>query len=87
MLIETGRIVRSIAGRDCGRFFLVVDTDAQFAFVADGRMRLIEKPKRKKAKHLATTNAKVSAQTITTNRQLRQLLAAYNDGVCEENIG
>ncbi len=86
MLIEKGMIVKSIAGRDCGRFFLVLDTDEQFAYLADGRMRLIERPKRKKAKHLAKTNAKVLTQTITTNRQLRQVLAAYN-GASEENIG
>lgn len=86
MLIEKGMIVKSIAGRDCGRFFLVMDTDAQFAYLADGRMRLIEKPKKKKVRHLARTNAKVFAETVTTNRQLRQVLTAYN-GACEENIG
>ncbi|MFA9380449.1 MAG: hypothetical protein ACERKO_05250 [Acetanaerobacterium sp.] len=86
MLIEKGMIVKSIAGRDHNRFFLVLYTEGEFAYVADGRMRPIEKPKKKKARHLAKTNATAQEMTVSTNRQLRQLLAAYN-GACEENIG
>ncbi len=85
-MIEKGMIVKSIAGRDHGRFFLVLDTDAQFAYIADGRMRLLEKPKKKKAKHLAKTAVTIAVKDITTNKQLRQVLAAY-DGASEENIG
>ncbi len=58
-----GRVVESRAGRDRGRSFLVVAVeDAQFVFVADGCLRKLEKPKRKKLKHLRLQPA--TAQTI-----------------------
>jgi len=48
-----GAVVRSIAGRDGGRLFIVVGLpDDEFALIADGDLRKVEKPKRKKRKHL-----------------------------------
>lgn len=50
--IETGRVVLSKAGRDAGRCFVVLHTDDAFAYVADGDLRKVEKPKKKKHMHL-----------------------------------
>ncbi len=86
MLIEKGMIVKSVAGRDQDRFYVVLDTDGVKATIADGKVRPLEKPKQKKFKHLAATTARADAEKISTNRQLRQVLAAYN-GRREENIG
>lgn len=86
MLIEKGMIVKSVAGHDQNRFYVVISTDGINARIADGKVRPLEKPKSKKAKHLAATTARVDAEAITTNRQLRQVLAAYNNGRREENI-
>ncbi len=50
-----GRIVISRAGRDKGRAFLIVAEDPQqteYVFVADGSLRKLARPKRKKRKHL-----------------------------------
>lgn len=52
--IEPGRVVCSKAGRDAGRAMIVLALDgAEYALVADGRLRTVEKPKRKKFKHLS----------------------------------
>ncbi|MGI6160973.1 MAG: RNA-binding protein [Christensenellales bacterium] len=51
--IETGRVVLSKAGRDSGRYFVVVKVeDDMYAYIADGVLRKLGKPKRKKIKHL-----------------------------------
>ena len=51
--VHPGRMVRSKAGRDAGRFMLVLAVeDETFALVADGRLRTVAKPKRKKLLHL-----------------------------------
>jgi len=51
--ITTGAVVLSMAGRDAGRLFIVLDApDEQYALIADGDLRKVEKPKRKKQKHL-----------------------------------
>ena len=50
--IEKGCIVRSKSGRDAGRLFAVLDMDENGAFVVDGQLRRLEKPKRKNIRHL-----------------------------------
>ena len=52
-----GQIVSSIAGRDNGRHYIVVKVDSpDEVWVADGKYRTLERPKRKKAKHLQKQN-------------------------------
>lgn len=54
--LEVGRVVRSKAGRDTGRLFLAVGVfDEEHLLVADGDLRKVEKPKKKKLKHLEAT--------------------------------
>ena len=44
-------VVGSIAGRDQGEWFYVVDAEPVYLLTANGKDRTIEKPKRKKRKH------------------------------------
>jgi len=53
--IEPGRAVLSKAGRDAGRRFVVLWADGAFAAIADGGLRKVEKPKKKKLRHLRAT--------------------------------
>ncbi len=41
-----------MAGRDRGQLFYVIDADEQYVYLADGKSRRLEKPKRKKRKHV-----------------------------------
>lgn len=51
--VTTGQIVYSTAGRDCGRYFLVFKVlEDGYVSLVDGSLRKVEKPKRKKIKHL-----------------------------------
>lgn len=51
--LEAGRLARSTAGRDGDRLFVVVaEVDADFVLVADGSLRKIDRPKKKRRKHL-----------------------------------
>ncbi len=52
--ISVGDIVLSKAGRDAGRYFLVVDVIDQYAYITDGKIRKVVKPKKKNLKHLKT---------------------------------
>jgi ribosomal protein L14E/L6E/L27E len=48
-----GTVVLSKAGRDAGRYFVVVGrVDAQYVLIADGDLRKLQNPKKKKLKHL-----------------------------------
>ncbi len=53
---ELAQIVKSVAGRDKGDYFLIVDIKDEFLILADGKNRRLEKPKKKKKKHVAITH-------------------------------
>ncbi len=50
--IEISDVVVSTAGRDAGEWFYVIDEDPIYLFLANGKDRTVEKPKRKKRKHV-----------------------------------
>jgi len=53
-----GRVATSRAGRDKGRAFLIVGiADGQHVLLADGGLRKLSKPKKKKGRHIALENA------------------------------
>ena len=45
-------VVTSTAGRDQGKLFYVIGTDPVFLTLVNGKDRTLEKPKRKKRKHI-----------------------------------
>ena len=86
MEIARSDIVRSIAGRDKGKFFFVLDTEGEFLMLADGKTRKLENPKRKKRKHTAFVTSsdcrvaeKIRSEEKVTNSELRRTLAAYGE--------
>ena len=86
MDIARSDIVRSIAGRDKGKFFFVLDTEGEFLMLADGKTRKLENPKRKKRKHTAFVTSsdcrvaeKIRSEEKVTNSELRRTLAAYGE--------
>ncbi|NLG25428.1 MAG: RNA-binding protein [Clostridiales bacterium] len=50
--LTVGQAVVSRAGRDEGRMFLVLALSGEYALVADGALRKVGKPKKKKIRHL-----------------------------------
>lgn len=86
---EIGSVVYSIAGRDSGRFFVVTEiVDDVYVKIADGELRLIDKPKLKKIKHL-----KVQAEQLPKiaeklkegkkifDAELKSALRSYNGSI------
>ena len=80
--IGVGSVVRSRAGRDAGRDFLVIGIlDEEYVLLADGDLRKADKPKKKKMKHLAATGRTImQAEAIAkgegfTNAQIRSWLS------------
>ena len=74
MEIKVGSIVRSIAGHDKGSLLLVVGLDNGYAYVADGKLRKVEKPKKKKLKHLQGSGY-LADKEFLENYQIRQILS------------
>lgn len=69
-----GSAVLSKAGRDKNRFFAVIGLEGEYALIADGDLRKIENPKRKKLKHLQLTNTVFTAEELEANGRLRRAI-------------
>ncbi len=55
-MFTKGQVVISKCGRDRAYPFIVILADEQFAYLVDGEKRKLDKPKKKKVKHLQATN-------------------------------
>lgn len=55
-MFEIGQIVFSKAGRDKTKTFIVISIQDDYLFLCDGKLRPIEKPKKKKMIHVQKTN-------------------------------
>ena len=58
MMIVAGNIVKDLAGREKGRFYIVLKICSKYVYLVDGKNRRLEKPKRKNPKHLYKTGLK-----------------------------
>ena len=83
--LAIGRVVRSKAGRDRGGFLAVVGTDGKDVFLADGRKRPLERPKRKRRIHLCVTNTVLEQGSMRSNRELRRALRTLCEGAARNN--
>lgn len=50
--IEEGMLARSIAGHDQGRLYVIIRAEAEYVWLVDGILRTVEKPKKKKVRHI-----------------------------------
>ena len=92
MKIGVGSVVLSKAGRDKGRYFVVVEVvDDNYARISDGELRLQERAKLKKVKHLKFSGEvlpkiteKLENGKQVFDAELRSALRTYNTTSKEE---
>ena len=76
MKVVKGSVVKALAGRDQDRLFVAVAVEDRCVFIADGKERKLEKPKRKNIKHISPTGKAVD-MTDMTDKKLRKLVSAF----------
>lgn len=69
-----GQLVCSRAGRDKGRFLVVIDITRDRVLVADGKEHRLAKPKAKNPKHLCRTNRFVTKAQMATDKLLNRAI-------------
>ena len=72
--MNRGTVVKSMAGRDAGRFLVVVSCEADRVLVADGKVRKLTNPKQKNIRHLQQTQQNIDLQMIRSDKALRKAL-------------
>ena len=83
--IKVGQVVKSKAGRDKDKIFVVLSiVDESYVMVVDGKLRKLENPKKKKIKHLSLYNSIIDdlsdkkANNEMNNAYIRKALAPFN---------
>ena len=77
-MIPVGAVVKAKAGRDKEGFFVVVKSEDKWVFIADGKRRKVESPKKKNPLHLTVTNT-VLSHSMDTNRNIRKALKDFRE--------
>ena len=94
MDISKSDIIESLAGRDKGKLFYVLDVEDNFVLIADGKGRKLENPKRKKLKHVRRVSRtetrvalKIKQGDKVLNSELRRDLATFGQQFNSHNQG
>ena len=92
--INVSDVVVSTAGRDQGKLFYVIGTDPVYLTLANGKDRTLEKPKRKKRKHIqkvlrseTRVAEKLRLGDKVLNSELRRDLAYLGKELQSTNLG
>ena len=94
MEIAQSNIIRSDAGRDKGKLFVVLAVEGEYLLLADGKSRKVEAPKRKKRTHVlfvaedaSRLSEKIKGEEKITNSELRRTLAVYRAEIQPDQEG
>ena len=87
-------VVKSTAGRDQNELFYVIDADELYVTLANGKDRPLDRPKRKKRKHVQKvlrSETRVAAKLMqgdkVLNGELRRDLAFHASQMQANNLG
>lgn len=83
---NVGDIVLSKMGRDSGRNYIVMNVSDNFVYICDGDFHKVDKPKKKKVKHVKKTKGfseyvagKLEEGAKVTNTELRRTIAEFEE--------
>ena len=92
--INISDVVVTTSGRDQGQWFYVVNEDPMYLFLANGKDRTLDKPKRKKRKHVqkvlrseTRVAEKLRQGDKVLNSELRRDLAYLASEMQANNLG
>jgi len=80
MSMVIGQVVFAKSGRDKGKAFIVINVHKDYLYLVDGKLRTLDKSKKKKAKHVQPTNyvaeLKTDGRTLQ-NADIRKHIKAF----------
>lgn len=87
--IQIGWLAKSLAGHDRNQTYVIIDVKANDVLVADGRLKTVEKPKRKSRKHVQLIKVQamdfIPEQKATfRNEDIKYALRMYQKQLTDE---
>lgn len=52
MLVKEGAFAKSKTGHDCSEIYVIIKCDDEYAYLVNGKTKPLDKPKKKKLKHI-----------------------------------
>lgn len=52
MLVKKGAFAKSKTGHDCNQIYVIINCNDEYAYLVNGKTRPLDKPKKKKLKHI-----------------------------------
>lgn len=85
-MITIGQVVYSKCGHDKGNAFIVFSVSKEYLYLVDGKLRTLEKPKKKKIKHvqinldtIETIKSKLTNNLYILDSDIRKALLPYTN--------
>jgi len=83
---EIGCLGVSRAGHDCNQIYVIINSDSEYVYLADGKSKTVDKPKKKKKKHVQiifhidkAINEKLSQNKLLINEDIKRAIKLYKN--------
>lgn len=87
---RVGEFAKSKAGHDKDEIFIIINIEGEYVFLVDGKSRKMEKPKRKKKKHIQVINTvdeelqnKLNDNILIRDEDIKRAIKCYK----QRNLG
>lgn len=81
---NVGKLVRSLAGHDKNSFFFILKEDGEYVYLVDGKIRTMDRPKKKKKKHVEvivweddSPGEKLKSKLNVTDEELKHFIRYF----------
>lgn len=90
--MNVGYLVSSKAGHDKGKIYIITAENEEYVWIADGKSKTIEYPKKKKKKHVQIIKVYKDNDVITSleqkktvrDEEIRRVIETYKKKQCSE---
>ncbi len=65
-----GCFASSVAGHDKCTVYVIIDADAEYVYLSDGKLKKVDSPKKKRYKHVQIINKKDSEIELKHKKQI-----------------
>ena len=87
-----GCFATSLAGHDKSAVYVIINADAEYVYLSDGKNRLIDRPKKKKIKHIQIIRKKDSSieskhknNICIMNEDIKRAIKIYISSIKEDD--
>ena len=77
---EIGMLAKSKVGHDAGNIYVIMDVDSTYVYLADGKIRTLDRLKKKKKKHIQVIHRQYDVADVD-DVAIKRILKVWNKEV------